>query len=142
MKKFKLFSFAIILELLFFSSCESVDQAQISADKFYEVLNNVDEQAMDNLLDKESVIDAGIKQDFYDVFAKHQKAFGNVTNYERYAFNTNTNNELTIVTLKFNCDTEKGQKVYEKLKFVKRGDDYKIVEYAYNVDKTVIDKEE
>ncbi len=142
MKNFKLLGLFLILGLISFTSCESVDKAQEAADNFYQAFNNQDEKAMENILDQESVIDAGIKGDFYDVFDKHASALGNVTDYERYAFSTNTNNGLTTVTLKFKCNTEKGQTVYEKLKFVKRGDDYKVYEFVFNTDKSAIDKEE
>jgi len=142
MKPIKLLGLFFILGLVSFTNCESVDEAQKTADDFYRAFNNQDEKTMDNILDQESVIDAGIKEDFYDVFNQHVSAFGNITDYERYAFATDTKNGLTTVTLKFKCNTEKGQIVYEKLKFVKRGDDYKVYEFVLNMDKSVIDKEE
>ncbi|NOZ36302.1 MAG: hypothetical protein GXO80_13520 [Chlorobi bacterium] len=142
MKRIKLLGLFFILGLISFTSCKSVDDAQKAADSFFEAFNNQDEKAMETILDKESVIDAGIKDDFYDVFNKHASAFGTVTNHKRYAFSTNTNNGLTTVTLKFKCDTEKGHTVFEKLKFVKRGDAYKLYEFVYNKNKAAIDKED
>jgi len=142
MKQIRLFGLLLILGLVSFTSCESVDGAQKVADNFFQAFNNQDEKAMETILDRESVIDAGIKGNFYDVFDQHASAFGKITNHERYAFSTNTNNGLTMVTLKFKCTTEKDQTVYEKLKFVKRGDDYKVYEFVYNIDKAAIDKEE
>lgn len=142
MKQIKLLKFLFILGLILFINCESVEEAQKSSDNFFEALNNANEKTMENLLDKESVIDAGIKGNFYNVFDKHYSAFGKVTSHERYAFATSTDNGLTTVTLKFKCDTEKGKTVYEKLKFVKRGNVYKVYEFVYNIDKTAIDKEE
>ncbi len=141
MKYLKLFGFFVIYSLFLFSGCESVDGAQKAADSFFEAYNNVDEKKMDNILDKESVIDAGIKNDFYDVFSKHQEAFGKITNYERYGFSTKSDDGLTTVTLKFKCETEQGTTVYEKLKFVKRGDEYKVYEYVFNTVQSETDKE-
>jgi len=142
MKQIKLLGLFLIFGLISFTSCESVDGAQEAADSFFQAFNNQDEKAMENILDQESVIDAGIKDNFYDVFDQHASAFGNITNHERYAFATNMKNGLTTVTLKFKCTTEKGQTVYEKLKFVKRGDAYKVYEFVFNTDKTAVDKEE
>ena len=139
MKQFKLLGIFVFSAVLFFS-CESVDDAQIVADEFYEAYNTENETKMESLLDKEAVIDAGIKDQFYNVFSQHAQAFGKVTSYERYAFSTNTNNGLTTVLLKFNCDTENGTTVYEKIGFVKRNEGYKVIEFEYNIDKTVIDK--
>ncbi len=142
MKKIKLFGVLLISGLISFTSCESVDEAQKTANSFYKALNAQNTDIMDTIFDQTSVIDAGIKNDFYKVFQQHSSAFGKVTKHNRYAFVTNTKNGLTTVTLKFNCSTEKGRTVYEKLKFVKRGKNYKLYEYVYNTDKTVIDKEE
>ncbi|MCF6185229.1 MAG: hypothetical protein L3J56_11545 [Bacteroidales bacterium] len=142
MKKIKLFGVLLISGLISFTSCESVDEAQKTANIFYKAFNAQNTDLMDTLLDQTSVIDAGIKNDFYKVFQQHSSAFGKVTNHNRYAFVTNTKNGLTTVTLKFNCSTEKDKTVYEKLKFVKRGKNYKLYEYEYNIDKSVIDKEE
>ncbi len=142
MKNLKLFGILMIFAGLFFSSCESVNEAQVVADEFYEAYNTEDEVKMESLLDKESVIDAGIKDEFYNVFDKHWQAFGKVTSHKKYGFSTSTNNGLTTVLLKFNCETEKGSTVYEKIRFVKRGTGYKIIQYEYNIDKTIIDKTE
>ena len=140
MKHLKLFGISLFFAIFIFSACDSVEEAQVVADEFYEAYNAEDEAKMESLLDKESVIDAGIKDQFYDVFTQHWQVFGKVTSYKKYGFSTNTNNGLTTVLLKFNCETEKGSAVYEKIKFVKRGDSYKIFQYEYNIDKAVIDE--
>lgn len=140
MKYLKLFGITLFFAFFILTGCDSIEDAQLAADEFYEAYNTEDETKMENLLDKESVIDAGIKGDFYNVFDQHWQAFGAVKSYDRYGFSTNTNNGVTTVLLKFNCETEKGTTVFEKLKFVKRAEGYKIFEYEYNIDKTVIDK--
>jgi len=142
MKYSKLFIFFSIIALGSLSSCESVDEAQLVADKFYEAFNTQDQATMETLLDQEAVIDAGIKDDFYKVFDQHWQAFGKVTSHSRYSFATNTNNGVSTVRLNFNCETENGTAVYEKLRFVKRDTVYKIIEYEYNTDKAKIDVSE
>jgi len=142
MKQFKLFFVFGIIALFSLSSCESVDEAQTVADSFYTAFNNEDQAVMDTLLDKESVIDAGIQNDFYNVFDQHWKAFGKVTSHSRYSFATNSNNGVSTVRLNFNCETENGSTVYEKLRFIKRDKGYKIIAFEYNVDKAEIDKED
>ncbi|MCF6366129.1 MAG: hypothetical protein L3J35_07995 [Bacteroidales bacterium] len=131
-----------IIAILFLTSCESVEDAQLAADDFFEAFNTENEAKMESILDKESVIDAGLKGTFYDVFDQHARAFGKVNSYSRYGFATNTKNGVTTVLLKFKCETEKGKTVYEKLNFVKRGDGYKVFQYEYNIDQAVIDKVE
>ena len=142
MKQIKVIGILLILGLVSFTSCESVDGAQKVADNFFQAFNNQDEKAMETILDQEFIIDAGIKDDFYDVFDQHASALGNIKEYERYAFSTNINNGVTTVTLKFKCETDKKNPVYEKLKFVQRGEDYKVIAFQYNTDKSAIDNEE
>ncbi len=142
MKQIKLFGILLILGFVSFTSCESVDGAQKVADSFFKAFNNQDEKAMETILDQEFVIDAGIKDDFYDVFDQHASSLGNIKKYDRYAFSANTNNGVTTVTLKFKCETDKRTPVYEKLKFIQRGDDYKVIAFQFNTDKSEIDKEE
>ena len=142
MKQINFFLIISIFGIISFSSCESVDEAQIVADSFFTAFNNEDQAAMDTLLDKASVIDAGMKEDFYNVFNQHWKAFGKVTSHSRYSFATSSNNNGTsTVRLNFNCETEKGTTVYEKLKFIKRENGYKVIAFEYNVDKAEIEKE-
>ncbi len=141
MKQINFFLLIGIFGLFSLSSCESVDEAQVVADSFFTAFNNEDQAAMDTLLDKESVIDAGMQNDFYNVFNQHWKAFGKVTSHSRYSFATNSNNGTSTVRLNFNCETEKGTTVYEKLKFIKRDNGYKVIAFEYNVDKAEIDKE-
>jgi hypothetical protein len=104
--------------------------------------NTEDQAKMESLFDKTSVIDAGIAEDFYNVFDQRWQAFGKATSHKKYAFSTNTDNGQTLVTLKYETGTDEGTTLYEKLKFIKRGEDYKIIAYEYNVDKSVIDKSE
>ena len=142
MKQIKQILALSLIALLSLASCDSVEEAQIVADDFYDALNTKNESKMESLFDQEAVIDAGIKDQFYNVFDQHEQAFGIIISYERYAFSTNTDNGITTVTLKFNCLTENGSTVYEKLGFVERADGYKIIQFEYNIDKSVIDKVE
>jgi hypothetical protein len=124
---------------LLFVGCQSVEEAEKVADQFFNAYNNEDADVMETLFDKETVIDAGITGDFYNVFDQLWQGHGKITSHKRYAFSTNTNNGLTIVTLKYESDTEKGTKVYHKLDFVKRGEEYKVYGYEFNINKTTID---
>jgi len=131
-----------IIGLLSLSSCDSVNEAQLVSDSFFTAYNNEDQAVMDTLFDKELIVDAGMKDDFYKVFDQHWKTFGKITSHSRYSFLTKTNNGLSTVELSYNCETEKGSDVYEKLIFVKRVEGYKIISYEYNVDKSEIEKDE
>ena len=81
MKHLKLFGISLFFAVLFFSACESVDEAQVAADEFYEAFNMEDDAKMESLLDKDAVIDAGIKDQFFNVFSLHMQTFGKVTSY-------------------------------------------------------------
>jgi hypothetical protein len=132
-------SFIFLLASITFFSCQSVDEAGAVADQFFEAYNNQDEATMESILDKESVLDAGIKDEFYNVFDKQWQGFGKVESYKRYSFQTKTNNGITTVVLRFSADTEKGGELFIKLMFVKRSDGYKVIVYEYNTDKSIID---
>ena len=67
MKLLKLSGFIILISFLSLS-CESVDEAQLIADDFYDAYNTENTDKMEALLDKESVIDAGINDQLYSVF--------------------------------------------------------------------------
>ena len=97
MKYLKLFGITLFFAFFILAGCDSIEDAQLAADEFYEAYNTEDETKMENLLDKESVLDAGIKGDFYNVFDQHWEAFGTVKSYDRYGFSTNTNNGVTTV---------------------------------------------
>ncbi len=142
MKNLKIIIPIFLLSSFLIISCESVDKAQITADEFFEAFNNENEAKMESLLDPVSVIDAGIKNDFYNVFNQHMQGFGKVISHKRYGFHTSTNDGITTVVLKFKCETEKETRLYESLKFVKRGNEYKIYEYQYNINQSEIDKED
>jgi hypothetical protein len=125
-----------------FIGCESVEKAEKAADEFYVAYNSKDEAKMKILFDKTLVIDAGIEDQFYDVFNQHWQAFGKETSHKKYAFLTNTNNGETYVTLNYEVQTEKGNTVFEKLDFIKRGEEYKLYAYEYNIDKSAISDSE
>jgi hypothetical protein len=139
MKQSLYFSIFVLAAGLFFSSCQSVEEAEKVADEFYLAYNNQDAPKMETIFDKELVMDAGITEEFYNVFDQRWQAFGKVTSHKRYAFSTNTDNGLTVVSLKYEVENETGGKDFEKLDFVKRGDAYKIFAYEYNISKSVID---
>lgn len=142
MKSRFLLSIFVLSFVLIFSGCSSVEDAQLVADEFFEAYNKEDKKKMETLLDKESVIDKGLKDEFYGVFSTHWKGHGKVESYDRYAFDTQINNGVSTVTLKYKCTTEKGTTLYEKLGLVKRGSDYKIYLYEFNIDQSVIDKKD
>ena len=137
MKHFKILLLFVFAAFISFTSCESVNEAQEVADGFYAALNSEDYSALENMLDKEAVNDE-LKEQFMGIFAAHNDHYGKITSHSKYAFETNSENGLTVVLLKFTVETEKG-KVYELLRFVKRDDGYKIIAYQYNIDKGVID---
>jgi hypothetical protein len=140
MKISKIISIITIMAGFTLISCESVEQAQKVADEFYTAYNTEDEAKMESLFDKELIIDAGIAEDFYNVFNQRWQTFGKATSHKKYAFSTNTNNGQTIVTLKYEVENEKGDAtLYEKLDFIKRGENFNIIAYEYNIDKSAID---
>lgn len=131
-----------LASIVLLPACQSVEEAQSAADDFFDAYNNQDETKMESLLDKETVLDAGLKEEFYNVFDMQWQGFGKVNSYERYSFSTKTNNGNTTVILRFNAETEKSGEIFIKLMFVKRSEGYKVIVYEYNTNKNVIDKVE
>jgi hypothetical protein len=142
MKISKCLSIIIIAIGFVLFGCESVEKAEKVADEFYLAYNTEDEVKMESLFDKTLVIDAGIISDFYNVINQHWQTFGKETSHKKYGFSSNTNNGETYVMLKYEVETATGTKVFEKLNFIKRGEEYKIYAFEYNVDKSIIDKQE
>ncbi len=131
-----IFSVTVFLGL---NSCESIGEAQATADEFFAALksNNI-EQAM-TFFDK-SMFDEFGEDKIKGLLEQHNTNFAGILSYSKYGFHTNTANGVTKVMLKFKVETENGI-VFERLEFIKRGEEYKLNGYFFNTDQSKIDAE-
>ena len=137
MQRFFLLLTVLATSLFGLNSCESVGDAQAVADEFYSALKTNDYTKALTFFDQ-TMFDEHGEDKVLALVKQRNTAWGTVLSYSKYGFNTSTNDGVTVVTLKFKVETEKGL-VYERLEFIKRGDDYKLNGYFFNPEQSEID---
>jgi len=137
MKRMFLFFSLITLTLFGLQSCESVSEAQATADEFYAALKASDFEKASTYFDKAAVESFG-KDKILGLLQQHNSAWPGLKTYSKYGFSTNTKNGVTVVMLKFKVETDNGI-VYEKLEFIKRGEAYFINGFFFNPDQAELD---
>ncbi len=138
MKKILLGISTIIIVVTVFSSCQSVSGAQTFAEKFYEAMKINDYSSATALFDQQMLEQYG-EEELIKILNQRNNSWGKIYSFSKYGFNTSTKNGITNVSLKFKVESEKGM-VYEKIEFIKRGEQYKITGYFFNPDKEKIEK--
>ena len=138
MKNLLLSISVIFITVLSFSSCESVGEAQESADKFFSAMKSNDYETALSFFD-ETMFEQHGKEKLMNLLMQRNNVWGKIISFSKYGFHTSTNNGVTTVVLKFKVDSEKG-KVYERLEFIKRNDLYKLNGYFFNPDQSKIDE--
>jgi len=112
--------------------CSSVSQSGEKGDKFYAYLKNGDFEMIVELLD-EQAIKAHPKEKWMDLLESRSQYWGKLVTYKNTGFHTETTDGITITKLNYTVDNTNG-KVYERIDFVKRGNEYKILAYEFNPD--------
>lgn len=113
--------------------CSSVSQSGEKGDKFYAHLKKGEYDMIVELLD-EQAIKAHPKEKWKDLFKSRSQYWGKLVTYKNTGFHTETTDGITITKLNYIVDNTNG-KVYERIDFVKRGSEYKILAYEFNPDK-------
>lgn len=128
--KTKLFSLLIILGIAFGNfSCASVSEAKKVADQLFEALKAKNYDAVLAMLDEEA-LDATPKEGWLELFARIDNIAGGLKEWSNYAFNTKTDNGVTITGLKYELTFE-NKTLYAKPTFVKRGNEYKLPKVSH-----------
>ncbi len=114
---------------LFLFSCGSVDKSGEVADKFYAAIKTDDfSKAVD--LCSEETLQASPKEQWIGVLEDKKGKVGKLESFERFGFETYTNNGVTTTELKFKVKYE-NKMLYEKIIFKLYGSDYKIYGYVF-----------
>ena len=113
--------------------CSSVSQSGEKGDKFYAHLKNGEYEMILHLLD-EQAIRVHPEEKWIELLKSRSQHWGKLVSYKNAGFHTETLDGVTITKLSYTVDNTNG-KVYERIDFVKRGKDYKILAYEFNPDK-------
>ncbi len=131
-------SISLILIVAFgLTSCESVNEAQKNADEFYKNMQSGYYGVAVRFF-SQGMFDEYGEEKLLELIKNRDKVWGKIESYSKYGFHTSTNEGGTFVTLKFRVQSEKGL-VFERLEFVKKGDEYKLNGYFFNPDQSKID---
>jgi hypothetical protein len=137
MKRIFLFLSLITLTMFGLQSCESVNEAQAAADEFYAALKANDYEKASTFFDQ-TMFDRYGKDKIIELLQQHNADWPGIRSYSKYGFDTRTNNGVTVVQLKFKVETEKGL-VFEKLEFIKRGEEYLLDGFFFNPVQSEVD---
>ncbi len=113
--------------------CSSVSKSGQQGDQFYAYLKNGDHQKILELLDREA-LKAHTGEEWIQILESHADEWGNLVSYTNTGFHTETIDGKSIAKLDYTVNTTNGIN-YEKIEFVKRGSEYKILTYEFDKDK-------
>ncbi len=112
--------------------CNSVTQSGKMGDQFYSHLQENDYNAIIEMLDKDA-LSAYSKDEWVELLNSRNQYLGNLKSYKNTGFHKNTSNGIEITKLNYEVNNLNGL-VYEEIEFIKRGNDYKILNYRFAPD--------
>ncbi len=127
----------MVISGFFFSS---VSRSGEQGDQFYACLKNGDYENILKLLDTEA-LKAHPKDAWIQILNSHTEQWGNLVSYANTGFHTETIDGKSITKLDYTVNNSKGT-IYEHIDFIKRGSNYKILDYEFGLDKNEIVKNE
>lgn len=134
MKRFYLVIFVLLISVAFSNfSCNSISQTGKKGDEFYAYLKNGEYDMIIDLLD-EQAINEHPKEKWIALLESRSQYWGKPVSYTNTGFHSETADGYTITRLDYIVDNTNG-KVYERINFIERGEDLKILAYEYNPDK-------
>jgi hypothetical protein len=125
----------ISLTILFVASSCSISQeeAEKQASAFYDALTNHQYDLIKPMIDKEG-LEVAAWEDWEKIF-KQKEGLGKLISFNREdSYNVGYQNGLSYADLLYTVKYEKVV-LYEFIRMVKRGDDYRIITYSYYDDK-------
>jgi len=122
-------AFAFLCIVFLSTACESVEKSGKTAEEFYAALK---EDNFDKAVSfcSEEALKANPKEEWVTLLKSRKEKTGKLLSFERYAFDTKTENGVTTTELKFKTTYEK-MKLYEKLLFKSSGSEYKLERYSF-----------
>lgn len=128
MKKITRFTLILVF-LISFYSCGSVEGSEQTVTEFYDALKAEDyDKALDLCSKKALEIDE--ESAWKSAFRSATFAHGKVESYERYSFSSSYKNGTTYVDLFYKVK-RKQRTIYERITTIKEGDTYKIMGYQF-----------
>ncbi len=112
--------------------CNSVSKSGKMGDQFYTYLQKDDYKSIIKMLDKNALNEYSQKE-WIELFVSRNKYLGNLKSYKNTGFHTNTSDSLQTTKLDYEVSSLNGL-VYEEIEFIKRGNDYKILNYRFTPD--------
>jgi len=112
--------------------CNSVSQSGKMGDQFYSLLQKNDFNSIIKMLDEDALNEYSQKE-WLELFASRNKYLGELKSYKTTGFHKNTTSGLQITKLNYEVHNLNGI-VYEEIEFIKRGNDYKILNYQFAPD--------
>lgn len=141
MKKFNLKRLPVaflILGSISISSCalkEEADEAKVTVEKFYQKMNDKNYDALAEMIDEEGLA-ANTKEEWISVI-KQKESLGDFKGYdEGIGWHTSIDNGITKVEVDFTTHYELLNDLYERFVLIKRGDEFKVLSYQFNEDKS------
>jgi len=138
MKHLTLFlALGLFLVGLNFQSCgfaADAEEAEKYVDEWYDNLKAKDYDALMAMVDEEG-LEANSEEEWRTVL-QQKEALGEIKSIEKdVGFSANSSDDVTTVTLDYTVEYDLVT-IYERIKMVKRGEEYKVLSYQYNEDKS------
>lgn len=131
----KISSFLSLLLVAFLVvGCDATQDATETGKEFHELLMAGDYDALTEMISEEG-LDASSAEDWTDLFMRINES--EIESYKKTGFNTNINNGVTKVTLNYTIELKKEDDTYyEEIIFIKKGDEFKLLHFSINKDKS------
>ena len=128
---------SVILGVLSLTYCGVSDSSK-AGDDFYKMLKTKDYDKLGALLSEEA-LEASPEEDWINLFMAIDKKYGNLKSYARQSFHTGFNNGVSRTELMYEVIYDKDT-LYQQIKFVEEGRDYKLSYFRTVDDKSKFDK--
>lgn len=136
MKKYYLF--ILIFWLIFFSSCQNMNEAKSVVEDFYETRKTQQNEKL-FIYFSDELLEENEQQKILETFDALDQKFGKLNTYKPTSFNITTQNNVSTVKFSYKVVYQNGVTI-DTLKLVKIGGEYKIETYFWKKNKSILDK--
>lgn len=106
--------------------------------KYYDNLIDDNFAVLDEVLDKEIILDKGLKDKYIEVVNDRRTSYGKIVKYEQININTFFSEGQVTIIQRFECVTDREEYVYEELRLIERDGEFKISDYYYAPDYDIL----
>lgn len=118
----------------------STKATEVSFQYYEDLIKDDGYSFLDNIVDKEKIIDAGLKNKYIELLDTRKKMYGNINTYSQININTFLDSAGVSVVQRFECKTDRDKYVYEELWLIERNGEFKIFDYYFAPDyKTLVE---